>query len=70
MYFNARINPVDLEMARRLSQIEDEHRGKVVYLLPSLHLDCGKLVHTRWWYKWAGFEHTDKLNYWKIPKTY
>ena len=62
------MNPIDLEMAARLAHIEDKHEGKIVYLSPCMQLDCGKLVHTRWWYMWAGFEHTERLNYWQIPK--
>lgn len=60
---------VDFEMARRLSRIQDEHEGKIVWLPPSLHLDCGKrLVTTRWWYESAGFVAQERLNYWLIPK--
>jgi len=70
MNFCKRVNPVDLEMAFRLSQIEYQHRGKIVYLPPSLHLDCGRLVHTVRWYKHAGFKQTKQLNYWRIPKNY
>ena len=62
------MSPVRFEMTKRLAQIKDKHKGEIVYLLPSLHLDCGKLVHTGWWYKWAGFEHTEELNRWQIPE--
>ena len=39
---------VDIEMAAKFAQIDtmiDENN--IVYIPPSLHLDCGRIVHTR-----------------------
>lgn len=57
------MNMVDYDMAERFSRIQCEI-GDVVYIPPQFRVS-GRLVLTLWWCKHFGFEHTDKLNYWK-----
>jgi len=60
------MNMVDFEMASKFARITEmvDDNG-IVYIAPCFHM-CGKVVHTRWWAMHFGFQHTDRLNYWKL----
>ena len=62
------MNMVDFEMASKFARIAEavDDEG-IVYIPPCFHT-CGKVIHTSWWARHFGFQHTDQLNYWKLEQ--
>jgi len=60
------MNMVDIEMATKFSRILNmvDENGEV-YIPPTLYVGC-RIVPTQWWAIHFGFQHTKRLNYWKL----